>query len=90
MHHLHLRIHGHVQGVGFRHFIRIQATRLGLSGTVRNLPDGSVEVMAEGEHDALSRLLDDARVGPHGAAVTDVTVEWTQGPPRYSHFGIDH
>ena len=63
---------GRVQGVGFRWWTRSQATRLGLSGSVRNRPDGSVEVHARGADDrlhALRTLLED---GPPGARVERV------------------
>lgn len=67
---LHVRITGRVQGVGFRWFVREEARRLGLSGWVRNLPTGSVEVAAGGEASALERLRRALEVGPTGADVT--------------------
>ena len=78
MERLHAVIHGDVQGVGFRWFVVEQARPLGLRGWVRNRPDGSVEVTAEGERADLERLLAAARRGPHSAHVTDVEVEWHQ------------
>lgn len=60
------RVEGKVQGVGFRAFVRLQATSLGLRGWVRNLPDGSVEVAAAGTAPGLARL---------------ETLLW-EGPPR--------
>ena len=60
---LYVRITGVVQGVGFRWFVRERARRLGLSGWVRNLPDGSVEVAAAGGHNLLM-------TGPPGAGKT--------------------
>ena len=57
--------HGRVQGVSFRDFVAYHATRLGVVGYVRNLfGDMSVEVVAEGEHAALERLLEQVRQGP--------------------------
>lgn len=50
-------IRGHVQGVGFRWFVRSQALELGLTGYARNLPDGRVEVLAQGSGDACQELL---------------------------------
>mgnify|MGYP001550958554 FL=1 len=64
---LHVRIHGRVQGVGFRWFVREEARRLGLSGRVTNLPDGGVEVEAGGEPSSLDRLRRALEVGPSGA-----------------------
>jgi acylphosphatase len=66
---LHVRVTGVVQGVGFRWFVRERARRLGLSGWVRNLPDGSVEVAAEGEAGQLVLLRAELRRGPDGAIV---------------------
>jgi len=51
-------VHGHVQGVGFRWWTRARALELGLVGFARNLPDGRVEVVAEGAADSCTRLLD--------------------------------
>jgi acylphosphatase len=64
---------GRVQGVGFRWFVLRCAEQLGLTGWVRNLADGSVEVAARGSPDALQRLEADLRRGPSGARVTSVT-----------------
>jgi len=69
-------VSGRVQGVGFRYFTRSAATRLGVGGFVRNLPDGRVEVSAAGDHRALEALLAVLREGPAGAAVRGVAVEW--------------
>lgn len=63
-------IHGTVQGVGFRWFVARQAEQLGLAGWTRNMADGSVEVVAEGEN--LSRLADLLTRGPSSAHVTHV------------------
>jgi len=88
MHHLHLRIHGRVQGVGFRYFVWREACALQLAGTVRNLPDGSVEVEGEGDRAALERLLATVRRGPPHAEVTGVRMDWSQGPARFEAFRI--
>lgn len=56
-------VRGHVQGVGFRWFVRSQALALGLTGYARNLPDGRVEVLAQGSGDACQELL--RRLGEH-------------------------
>jgi acylphosphatase len=62
-------VHGRVQGVGFRAWIRREARRLGLRGTVRNRADGAVEIEAEGGETELRELQRRAGVGPPGAAV---------------------
>jgi acylphosphatase len=69
---LHVLVRGRVQGVGFRWFVRETARDLGLAGWVRNRPDGTVEVAAEGSAVTLERLRDELRKGPPGAAVTSV------------------
>jgi acylphosphatase len=67
-----VRIRGRVQGVGFRWFARVQGRRLGLSGWVRNEPDGSVEVAASGDQSKLDELRRVLRRGPDGADVSAV------------------
>lgn len=64
------RVQGKVQGVGFRWWTRSVAQRLGITGTVRNLPDGSVEVRASGSAEALAELRQELETGPGGAEVS--------------------
>jgi acylphosphatase len=68
-------VSGRVQGVGFRYFIQDAAAREGVTGWVRNLPDGGVEAHAEGEREAVLRLERAIRSGPRGARVDTVTVD---------------
>ena len=63
------RLSGRVQGVGFRWFVRQRAIACGVNGDVRNRPDGSVEVRAQGTPEQLDRLQERLRVGPPGARV---------------------
>jgi len=65
-------VSGRVQGVGFRWFVRRQAGELGLDGTVRNLSDGSVEVVARGQLEDLQKLATALKRGPLTARVTSV------------------
>jgi acylphosphatase len=76
----HAIIEGEVQGVGYRFFVHRHAKRLAVKGFVRNLPDGTVEVLAEGEREALNELLELLKEGPPAAFVRDVKVEWL--PPK--------
>ena len=69
---LHVQVPGRVQGVGFRWFGRQTARRLGISGWVRNNPDGSVEIAARGDETALEQLENTVAKGPPGAFVKAV------------------
>jgi acylphosphatase len=66
------RIHGRVQGVGFRWWTRRTAERLGIRGSVRNLPDGTVEVRAAGSDQALREFESRLREGPRSASVQKI------------------
>ena len=82
---LHLRVTGRVQGVGFRWYARTEAERLGLSGWVRNRPDGSVELAVDGPEDARREFLAAVRHGPPSAIVDLVeAVETSGGDPPVS------
>jgi acylphosphatase len=71
------KIHGNVQGVGYRWATRREAERLGVTGSVRNLPDGSVEVVIDGSDAASAALLAWLDDGPPGAVVHSIEVEGT-------------
>ena len=71
---VHVLVHGTVQGVGFRYYCAYTAQELGVVGQVRNLPDGDVEVMAQGEADVVARLISWLKRGPRWASVRTVTV----------------
>ena len=68
------RVSGRVQGVSFRWHTQERARELGVAGWVRNEPDGSVLLHAEGEDDAVDALVEWCRTGPSMARVTDVAV----------------
>lgn len=81
---LHAIVSGEVQMVGFRAFAQTHSDLLGIRGWVRNLPNGEVEVVAEGRREALEALLNLLRQGPRLARVSGVEVRWEQptGEPK--------
>lgn len=82
----HIIVHGIVQGVFFRYRTQQEATGLGVTGWVRNLPDGSVEIVCEGDKNAVEKLVLWSHTGPSGAFVerTDVSFEeYTGGFPTF-------
>ena len=83
-----LRIDGRVQGVFFRAATSEQATRLGLRGWVRNCPDGSVEVVAEGKKKKIEDLVDWCHHGPPGAHVRNVLLQWEDFQNEFPDFRI--
>ncbi|MCX8029816.1 MAG: acylphosphatase [Brevinematales bacterium] len=87
---LHAFVFGRVQGVGFRYFVQRNASKLGLKGWVRNVEDGSVEVLAYGDEKSISELLKLLYQGPSMAYVRDVkySTENVNNIP-YSNFYIE-
>jgi acylphosphatase len=85
---IHAIVEGDVQGVGFRAFVQRQAINLRLKGWVRNLWDGNVEVLAEGERTHLNKLLDALWRGPSGSHVTQVIHEWQESTGESIGFSI--
>jgi acylphosphatase len=82
------RIEGRVQGVGFRAFTSRHGQRLRLMGTVRNLSDGAVELVAEGTEERLRELLTQVRRGPSASVVTHVEANWCDPSSDLKPFGI--
>ena len=83
-------VYGYVQGVFFRAFASERATQLGLTGYVRNLPGGMVEVNAEGERKHLDQLISYLKVGPPSAEVEKLVTSWSEYSGNYSGFRIKH
>jgi acylphosphatase len=87
--HLSATVYGRVQGVFFRDFVRTTATKLGLTGYVRNLPRGdAVEVHAEGPVSSLELLVSRLKTGPRGADVSEVETDWSGYSGEFQGFGI--
>jgi acylphosphatase len=84
----HVFISGEVQGVFFRSETRREAKRYGIEGWVRNLPDGRVEAVFEGEEGNVKKLVEFSRRGPSGARVTGVNVVWESYTGEFGDFKI--
>jgi len=87
---LHAIVHGRVQGVSFRYYALNRARELALVGYVRNRPDGSVEVVAEGTRADLDSMLAFLRSGPRSAFVTEVETSWTAATGGFDRFEVRH
>jgi acylphosphatase len=85
---LHAVVRGRVQGVGYRATTAQQGRQHGVAGWVRNLMDGSVEVVAEGDDQVMLAFVDYLRRGPNGARVTNVDTEWTDARSDLQGFEI--
>jgi acylphosphatase len=85
---VHVLVKGRVQGVGYRAFTERVAREAGVSGYSRNLPDGDVELEAEGERASLERLIQRLREGPPLARVEDLQVRWTSYRGEYNRFVV--
>ena len=83
-----MTVEGRVQGVGYRAFTLKAAGRLGITGGVKNLPDGRVEILAEGPRVTLDELLKSLRQGPPLSRVSDVLVLWRNATNRFPDFQI--
>lgn len=87
---MHSFVSGLVQGVFFRAHTQRRAAELGLGGWVRNLADGRVEVVAEGDEEKLRELEKMLRRGPPGAKVEGVETEWEEPKNGFRNFGMKH
>jgi acylphosphatase len=85
---VHLTIRGRVQGVYFRASTAYEAQNLGLTGWVRNCPDGSVEAVVEGDKNKVENLITWCRRGPRGAQVESIDVEWRNSRREFQDFRI--
>jgi len=85
---VHVIVEGHVQGVGFRYFVKECADKYKLTGWVRNRYDGSVELTAEGEKPNLDKLVEHLNIGPSRSIVTNVKPEWSHSLGLYEQFSF--
>jgi acylphosphatase len=86
---VHCVVRGRVQGVFFRASAQREAKRLGLTGWVRNLADGSVEIVVEGEDEQVRELLQWAQHGPSAARVDRVDTRWRSYTGEFADFRIE-
>ena len=84
----HAYIYGRVQGVFFRSYVARHARELGLVGYVRNLSNGSVEVMGEGVNQQLEELIELIKVGPTAARIDDCKIKWSDYTGNFLEFRI--
>jgi len=83
-----ISVRGRVQGVAFRYYTRLQARSLGLTGWVRNNPDRSVSIMAEGSPEALEAFCLWTSRGPDHALVDHQEIQWGPATNKFEHFNI--
>jgi len=86
--HLHIRVRGRVQGVGFRAHVEYAARQLGVTGWVRNVGYDAVEAVAEGEREQLEQLAGAIKAGPRGSHVDESTVEWLDPTGEFESFVV--
>ncbi len=84
-----INVGGIVQGVFFRYTTRKFARKLGLTGIVKNMPDGSVYIKAEGPEDKLFELLEFSKKGPKHAKVDSINYEFANPTNKYEDFDYD-
>lgn len=84
----HIFVAGRVQGVFFRSEVSYEAKKCDVTGWVRNLSDGSVEAVFEGEEKNVKELVEFCKQGPRGARVTDVDVTWENYTGEFRDFEI--
>lgn len=81
-------ISGIVQGVNFRSFSKKEAQRLGISGHVRNNPDGTVYLFGEGKEEDLKKFIEILKSGPSYAEVSEIKTRWEEATGEFSGFNI--
>jgi acylphosphatase len=86
---VHVIVSGRVQGVAYRYFVERRAAEIPVTGWVRNLRDGRVEIMAEGEKADLESFLGFLRQGPRMANVDDLDILWEDYRGEYKDFRIE-
>ena len=86
----HIVVSGLVQGVFFRANTSNKALELGLYGKVKNIKDGTVDIIVEGKKSKIERLIEWCQQGPSRARVTNVKTEWEKPTGQFHNFSIEH
>lgn len=84
----HIFVMGFIQGVGFRRYIKKKALSLGLKGWIKNLPDGRVEILAQGSKEDIAKLIKIAEKGNIFSFIKGVVVDWQKDEENFSDFEI--
>ena len=85
-----LRITGHVQGVFYRDNAQAQAQALGLTGYIKNMPDHSVEALAQGEKEKIQAFAEWCKQGSSSAKVENVEISWQEPEKTFNSFEITY
>jgi len=85
---IYIRLFGRVQGVGYRFYTLNVAKRLGVKGYARNMSDGSLEIVAEGDVEKLAEFVDEVLKGPPFARIEDYVIKWEKYKGEYEDFVI--
>jgi acylphosphatase len=85
-----INVTGKVQGVGFRHFTKQQADLLGITGSIKNQPDGTVQIIAQSSPDKLKKFINKCYDGPHNSFVSDLKFSEIESTTKYPSFEIIH
>ena len=88
MQRVHVIVSGHVQGVGFRYFVKESAESLQLTGWVRNMTNGNVELLAEGDHETLQTFINRVRQGNALSYISDLEIHWLPAGQQHHKFMI--
>lgn len=86
----HVFVSGYVQGVFFRYETRTRAAQHNVTGWVKNLRDGRVEAVFEGEKESVEAMVDFCRRGPQGAVIKGVDVLWEEPTEEYDRFQVQY
>ncbi len=86
----HIFVLGRVQGVGFREGVRKKAQKLGIFGWAKNLPDGRVEAVIEGEKEGVEKIIEWSKRGPFLAKVNGLEISWEEHKGEFNDFEIKY